>query len=392
MSMLNEKRAEELLALTTKMIQAPSYSGQENLVVDVMKKFCDEHKFTDIHVDRYGNCICHIKGSKPGPKILFDGHMDTVPVPDKTKWDHDPFGAEIVDGRGTSDMKGALSAMLAAALYYAEDADYDFPGDIYVAGVVHEECFEGVAAREISAYVKPDYFIIGEASQLNMKIGQRGRAEIVVETFGVPAHSASPHKGVNAVYKMCKVIEEINKLTPPHHDVLGDGILELVDVKSSPYPGASVVPDYCRATYDRRLLTGETKESVLAPLQELLDSMMKEDPQLKAKVSYAVGQEKCWTGETIEAERFFPGWLFDKNEDWVQNIYKEMKEIGLNPTITNYDFCTNASHYAGEAGIRCVGVGPSLETLAHTINEYIEIDQLNKIMESYYGVMKALLK
>lgn len=249
-----------------------------------------------------------------------------------------------------------------------------------------------MAAREISAYVKPDYVIIGEASQLNMKIGQRGRAEIVVETFGVPAHSASPHKGVNAVYKMCKVIEEINKLTPPHHDVLGDGILELVDVKSSPYPGASVVPDYCRATYDRRLLTGETKESVLAPLQELLDGMMKEDPQLKAKVSYAVGQEKCWTGETIEAERFFPGWLFDKNEDWVQNIYKEMKEIGLNPTITNYDFCTNASHYAGEAGIRSVGVGPSLETLAHTINEYIEIDQLNKVMESYYGVMKALLK
>ena len=322
--------------------------------------------------------------------------MTVIWVPDKTKWDHDPFGAEIVDGRmygrGTSDMKGALSAMLAAALYYAEDADYDFPGDIYVAGVVHEECFEGVAAREISAYVKPDYVIIGEASQLNMKIGQRGRAEIVVETFGVPAHSASPHKGVNAVYKMCKVIEEINKLTPPHHDVLGDGILELVDVKSSPYPGASVVPDYCRATYDRRLLTGETKESVLAPLQELLDGMMKEDPQLKAKVSYAVGQEKCWTGETIEAERFFPGWLFDKNEDWVQNIYKEMKEIGLNPTITNYDFCTNASHYAGEAGIRSVGVGPSLETLAHTINEYIEIDQLNKVMESYYGVMKALLK
>ncbi|MCB7059775.1 peptidase dimerization domain-containing protein, partial [Eggerthella lenta] len=67
-----------------------------------------------------------------------------------------------------------------------------------------------MAAREISAYVKPDYVIIGEASQLNMKIGQRGRAEIVVETFGVPAHSASPDKGVNAVYKMCKVIEEIN--------------------------------------------------------------------------------------------------------------------------------------------------------------------------------------
>ncbi len=238
--MLTDKRRDELVAFTQKMIQAPSYSGQENKVVEEMKAFCNAHHFTDVYVDKYGNCICHIKGSKPGPKILFDGHMDTVPVGDPSTWDHDPFAAEIVDGkmygRGTSDMKGALSAVLAAASYYAEDLNYDFPGDIYVAGVVHEECFEGVAAREISAYVKPDYVIIGEASQLNMKIGQRGRAEIVVETFGVPAHSASPHEGVNAVYKMCKVIEEIQKLTPPHHEILGDGILELVDIKSAPYP------------------------------------------------------------------------------------------------------------------------------------------------------------
>ena len=396
MTMLNEARKKELIEFTQKMIQAKSYSGEENKVVDVMKDFCAKHNFTDVHVDKYGNCICHIKGSKPGEKILFDGHMDTVPVPDPSKWDHDPFGAEIVDGkmygRGTSDMKGALSAMLAAAAYYAEDLKDDFAGDIYVAGVCHEECFEGVAAREISKYVHPDYVIIGEASQLNMKIGQRGRAEIVVETYGVLAHSASPQKGVNAVYKMCKAIEAIQKIVPPHHDILGDGILVLTDIKSSPYPGASVVPDYCRATFDRRLLVGETKESVLAPVQEVLDQLAKEDPEFKAKVSYAKGKEKCWTGEEIEAERFFPGWLFDKNEAWVQDIYKEMKSIGLNPTITNYDFCTNGSHYAGEAGIKTLGVGPSLETLAHTINEYIEIDQLTKVMESYYGVMKAILK
>lgn len=54
-------------------------------------------------------------------------------------------------------------------------------------------------------------------------------------------------------------------------------------MKSSPYPGASVVPEYCRATYDRRLLVGETKESVLEPIQKLLDKKMKEDPELKAK-------------------------------------------------------------------------------------------------------------
>ena len=181
-----------------------------------------------------------------------------------------------------------------------------------MAGVVHEECFEGVAARAISAAVHPDYVVIGEASQLNLKIGQRGRAEIVVETFGKPCHSANPEKGINAVYKMAKVIEAIRTLEPTHHPVLGDGILELTDIKSAPYPGASVVPEYCRATYDRRLLVGETKESVLAPINALLDKLMAEDPQLKVKASYAVGREKCHTGNEIEGERFFPGWLYDE--------------------------------------------------------------------------------
>ena len=396
MSMLNEKRAEELLALTTKMIQAPSYSGQENLVVDVMKKFCGEHKFTDIHVDRYGNCICHIKGMRPGPKILFDGHMDTVPVTNEKEWIHPPFAAEIHDGkiygRGTTDMKGAIAAYTTAAIAFAKDTNKDFAGEIYVDGVVHEECFEGVGSRSISAYVKPDIVVIGEASQCNLKVGQRGRAEIVVETFGKPCHSANPEKGINAVYKMARVIEAIRTIVPPEHPVLGKGILELVDVKSAPYPGASVVPEYCRATYDRRLLVGETKESVLAPIVALMDKLMADDPELKVKVSYAVGKEKCYTGETIEGERFFPGWLFDKDAEFVQAVKKELNERGYDPEITQYNFCTNGSHYAGEAGIQTFGLGPSRENLAHTVSEYVEVDSLAKVTDCYYGVLKALMK
>lgn len=396
MTMMDESRKEQLTALCGKMIKAQSYSGHENLVAEEMKTFWEANGFHDIHVDRYGNCICHIKGSRPGPRILFDGHMDTVPVADASKWEHDPFGAEIVDGRmygrGTSDMKGALSAMLAAAVFFAKDCGNDFAGDIYVAGVVHEECFEGVAARAISEYVKPDVVVIGEASLCNVKIGQRGRAEIVVETFGVPAHSANPEKGVNAVYGMCRVIEEIRKLTPPSHPVMGKGILELTDIKSSPYPGASVVPEYCRATYDRRLLVGETKESVLKPIQDLLDRMMAEDPSLKAKASFAVGKELCYTGETIEGERFFPGWLYEREEPFVQDVLEKLHEMGYEPEITQYNFCTNGSHYAGEAGIRTLGIGPSRENLAHTVNEYIELSELHKVADCYQGVMEALLK
>jgi putative selenium metabolism hydrolase len=288
-------------------------------------------------------------------------------------------------------MKGSVAAFTAAAAFFAQDNGRDFPGEVCVAGVVHEECFEGVAARSVSQIVKPDYVVIGEASQCNVKVGQRGRAEIVVETFGVPAHSANPEKGINAVYSMCKVVEAIRGLQPPEHPVLGKGILELTDIQSSPYPGASVVPAYCRATYDRRLLVGETKESVLAPIQALLDDLMARDKNIQAKVSYAVGEETCYTGAKIQGERFFPGWLYDEQESFVQAILAELRAIGQTPEIARYSFCTNGSHYAGEAGIPTVGMGPSQENLAHTNDEYVEVAQLFKVCESDQAILRALL-
>ncbi|QJA10105.1 YgeY family selenium metabolism-linked hydrolase [Romboutsia sp. CE17] len=394
--MLNEARKQELIGICQDLIKNPSYSGQEEDVVKAIEKNFEKLGFDSWFRDEYGNIIGCIKGNKPGKKILFDGHIDTVPVPDESKWSVPPFEGLIKDGkiygRGTSDMKGQVSAMMAAVSYFAKDTNKDFEGELYVAGVVHEEIFEGVAARKISEAVKPDYVVIGESSELNLKIGQRGRGEIVVETFGKPAHSANPHKGINAVYKMSKIIDRIQKLVPPTHPVLGEGILVLTDIKSSPYPGASVVPDYCKATFDRRLLVGETKESVIAPIQDLLDEMMKEDPELQAKVSYAIGKEMCYTGNVIEGERFFPGWLYDENDEFVQAAYKGLKNAGIDPEITQYSFCTNGSHYAGEAGIKTIGFGPSRENLAHTIDEYIEIDQLAIGAKGYYEILKSVYK
>ena len=389
-----EQKNDKLIALCQTLIQSGTLSGEEGPVAKILENFFVANGFDEVKIDSYGNVIGCIKGKHPGKKLLFDAHMDTVPVSDPSAWTMNPWGGEIKDGklygRGATDMKGSLAAMMCAAAEFAKETDKDFAGEIYIAGVVHEECFEGVASREISKQVNPDYVVIGEASDLNLKIGQRGRAEVVVETFGKPAHSANPEKGINAVYKMSKVIDAIRTLTPPEHPVLGKGILELTDIKSSPYPGASVVPEYCRCTYDRRLLVGETKESVLAPIQALLDELMKTDEQLKAKVSYAVGEETCYTGEKIHGERFFPGWVFDKEDDFVQAVYKQLKQDGFTPEITKYNFCTNASHYAGEAGIKTLGMGPSNESLAHVVDEYVELTQLEGVFGSFKSIMKAL--
>ena len=388
-------RRELVIGLCQALIQRQSYSGHEDGVVECMEQTFDDLSFDDVFTDDYGSVLGHIKGKRPGNVLLLDGHIDTVPVPDASKWTHKPFVGEVADGkifgRGTSDMKGAVSAMIAASAFFAADTGREFAGDIYVSGVVHEECFEGIAARKISERIKPDFVVIGESSELNLKRGQRGRAEVVVETFGRPAHSANPRAGVNAVYKMAALIGEIGKLKAPVHAILGEGILELTDIKSSPYPGASVVPDYCRATYDRRLLVGETKESVLKPLQALIDEMKCKDAEFDARAHFASGTEQCYTGAEIRGERFFPGWVFDEDDEFVLAALAGLKDAGLNPQLTQYSFCTNGSHYAGEAGIRTIGFGPSRENLAHTIDEYIEIDQLVKAVEGYYGILGALL-
>ena len=394
--MLTPERREQAIHLCQALIQRQSYSGHEDGVVARMKQAFHELAYDDIYVDSYGNILGRIKGNRRGKVLLLDGHIDIVPVPDPSRWTHQPFGGEIADGkiygRGSSDMKGAVAAMMAAAAFFAQDTQRDFAGEVIVSGVVYEECFEGVAARKISERIHPDYVVIGESSELNLKRGQRGRAEIVVETFGKPAHSANPRAGINAVYKMAELIREIAKLKAPAHPILGEGILELTDIKSSPYPGASVVPDYCRATYDRRLLVGETKQSVLQPLLDLIRERKSGDTQFDATVSFAAGVDRCYTGEEIRGERFFPGWVFDDTDEFVETALAGLRGAGLDPKITQYSFCTNGSHYAGEAGIKTIGFGPSRENLAHTIDEYIEVDQLLKATMGYYGIQRALFQ
>lgn len=393
--MLSNEQKENTIALCQALIRSQSYSGEEQHAVQTLQQYMQTNGFTDIHIDEYGSITGCIKGKYPGPKILFDGHLDTVPVPDPSIWKHSPFGAERIDGkiygRGTTDMKGAVAAMVSAAGYFARQTDCEFAGEIHVSGVVHEECFEGIAARNVSQRIKPDLVVIGEPSGLELKIGQRGRAEIVVETFGVPAHSALPHKGINAVHLMCRLIQELETISAPEDTVLGPGVSVLTDIISTPYPGASVVPSHCRATYDRRLLVGETPESVLQPFQAIIDRLTQTVPDFKAKVSYASGTETCYTGRTIEADRFFPGWCAKPEDDYVQKTLNGIQSAGVKTRIAYFPFCTNGSHYAGEAGIATIGFGPSYEHLAHVTDEYIEEDQLIKATEGYMGICHSFL-
>lgn len=382
-----------LIDFCQKLIQAESISGNEGKVAGLIKTEMEKLGYDKVYIDEYGNVIGKIKGNGDR-SILFDGHMDTVGIPDPSKWTVDPFGGVIKEGklygRGTSDMKCALAAMIYAAAELKKN-NVNLDGDIYVVGVVFEEIFEGMGLGKVLDFITPDLVIIGEASQLTLNIGQRGRAEIVVETQGTNAHSSSPERGLNAVYQMAKLIPQLQEINLPIHAQLGKAIIELTDIISSPYPGASVIPDRCRATYDRRLLTGESPESVLESIKDCIENLRKEDNNFKASVKFAIAEERTYTGAALGGERYFPAWLIDKGTEIVQKAIKGIKEAGIEPVLKCYSFCTDGSESAGRRGIPTIGIGPSLETLAHVVDEYIEISQILSVEKVYYEIVKSYL-
>lgn len=387
--------SDQAVSLCRDLVACPSPSGDEGAVGRVLADAMRRLGFDSVSTDRYGNVFGFIHGRGQGRRILMDGHMDTVPVTDETAWKHPPFGGTLeggrIYGRGATDMKGSLACMVAAAAMFAKETERHFNGSVCVAGTVHEECFEGIACREVSAAVRPDYVIVGEASELNLKIGQRGRAEILLETFGKPAHSANPDFGANAVLMMIHLLSRVEALRPPEHPVLGKGIAVVTDIISSPYPGASVVPAVCRAVCDRRLLVGETRENVLRPFRTLIAELSAQYADFHATATVSYGKAACCTGERIEAERFYPAWLYGENEPFVQQALAALRRIGLDPALSHYSFCTNGSHYAGEAGIPTLGFGPSQERLAHTVDEFIEVEQIRKGVAGYAAILGGLL-
>lgn len=374
-----------LIALCQDLVRVPSPSGGEAAVAERVQAAMRANGCDDVVVDPWGNVIGRWQGQEEGPPLLFDAHMDTVPVADPDRWQHDPYGGAVVDGRlygrGAADMKGALAAMI-HAMGRLVAAGRRPRRDVYVSATVAEELFEGVALVPVLERVRPGLVVIGEASELNLKIGQRGRAEIVVTTAGKSCHSSSPEKGENAIYKMAEAIGKLRAMPPPVHPELGPGISEVTDIISSPYPGASVVPDRCRVTIDRRLLLVETPESVLAAYEAVLGDA--------AAVAIAESSLTCYTGETLGGRRFFPAWMFDRDHPVIHDALAALAAAGLRPEITTYRFCTNGSASAGRFGILTVGFGPGAEHLAHIDDEYIPVADLAAAAAGYREMAAVL--
>ncbi len=376
---MSDELKDEIVAFTVELVRLSGDSGNEGDAAALVHQKMKALGYDEVIIDRYGSVIGILKGSRPGPTLLFDGHTDVVPVREQSRWEHDPYGAEISDsriwGRGTSDMKGALAAMICVPASLKRS---DFKGRIIVCASVAEERLIGTALDHILEHYAADAVVIGEPTGLKLGVAEKGRASIEMVCQGTVAHSSRPDLGDNAVYRMTEAIARIRALPRRSHPLLGEEVIELVEISSLPSPGNGSIPGSCRALWECRLLQGESRESFLARWHRALEGLGRTEIRI---AEYALD---AYTGETMTMDDFLPGWLGEElDQDFMSLVSASINECGLETEHYAAPYGCNALISAGRRMIPTVILGPGDIALAHKPNENILIDQLIKAARIY---------
>ena len=204
--------------------------------------------------------------------------------------------------------------------------------------------------------IRPDVVVVTDSTDCKILRGQRGRMEIGVTCLGKSCHGSMPEKGDNAVYKIAKVVREIEELNKrlKGDEFLGKGTITVsyIDCKT---PSLCAVPGQAYIHLDRRLTVGDTKKSAVA---EVKDAVKRAGVEAKVEVlRYA---RPSYTGLTYETEKYFPMWCEDEDSLPVQAAVKTHHEVlDKTPTVHRWTFSTNAVSIDGMFGIPCVGFGPA---------------------------------
>jgi len=384
------RRKDELVDFCRQLVATPSPSGNEEKIAELIASKMRELQCDSVEVDEFGNVVGTIEGSAKGRTVIFDGHMDTVDPGDRRNWHVDPYSAKVIRnaiyGRGACDMKGALASMMFAGSIVRQTGR--LKGKLIIACVIHEEPCEGFGIRKVLEKIgEPDYVVLGEATNLNLAIGHRGRAELEIETYGRTAHGSMPDRGINAIHMMLPVIERIrrNASNLPIHPFLGRATVSINRISCSPDQSA-VVPDKCRVTVDRRTIPNETKESLVTECKRYL-----KQAKVKGEARISSTKLKCYKGKTERVELYFPAWVLDRNEEVVSRARAALESVLKRvPKLTKWQFSTDGNYTAGLRGIPTIGFGPGDERFAHTPNDNVPVSDLVLAAKGYCALAISL--
>jgi putative selenium metabolism hydrolase len=378
-----KKNERQVAGFLRDLIATRSMSSQEGDVIQRVKQEMEKCNFDEITIDPMGNIIGRIGKGKH--VIAMDAHVDTVDVGNPDNWKVDPFlGDEkdgIIYGRGACDMKGPLAATIYGGKII-KDLHLEDDYTLYVVGSVQEEDCDGLCWQYIinEDKLRPDVVVITEATNLAVYRGHRGRMEIEVRTKGISCHGSAPERGVNAVYKMAPIIQDIEKLNARlgGEPFLGKGTVTISDIRATS-PSLCAVADSATIHLDRRLAATDTLESAVKEIQDL-PSVQKAEAEVVV-LDYAVAS---WKGLTYPTQKYFPTWLLPEDHPVLSAGVKAYEDLfGEKPVVGRWVFSTNGVAVMGMHGIPCIGFGPGNEIYAHMATEHIPVEQLVKASAWY---------
>ena len=394
MASLSAVDLDGLARLAQELVRTPSLPGQEERVAALLAGVMRESGFQRVWTDRAGNVVGHLQGQGAGPTLLFDGHMDTVDVGDPAAWEHDPFEGRVENGvlygRGAVDMKSALAAMVyAVKLLTQENAPLN--GDIYVAFVVQEGPCEGVAVRHLIEEhdIRPDMVVLGQPTNLGVYLGQRGRVELKVTTYGKAGHASMPQGGVNAISSAVRLIFGIELLGLQLHTdpQMGQGSVAVTQIRSNA-GSLNSIPDLCELIIDRRLTLGETEARAIAEIQGIINR-----ERIRAEVSTPQYEIVTYTGYVQSGRKYFPPWLLPEEDPMARKAVRAVEKVlGARPRTGIWPFSTDGAYTMGTAGIPTIGFGPGEERLAHSTDEHVRLVDVALAAQGYAQLAIELLK
>lgn len=383
---------DEIVTLASRLISIPSASGEERAVMEEVIRWCSfvdlPFQVIDSDPDR-PNVVISLGDPAAGPTIVMNGHLDTVPVSDLLAWRTGPFDPTVsadgkkLFGRGASDMKSSVAVML-HVMEILNLQDVPLRGSVQTHVVSDEETngafgtmflLEEIAAGRLP---RPDYCLIGEKSDLKVRNAERGLLAVDVTCHGRAAHTAAARvTGVNAIAKAAKAILALEKDIDRFHPAVGKPVISVNTIQAG--IAHNVVPSQCTFSIDRRLIPGETRESVVAEIVATLDDIASQDAAFRYEL------------DVDPLKNHIPANITEASSPIVQALQASITKVtGQEPEyFVAWSGATDGRFYR-QAGIDTVGYGPGGEN-AHGANEAVQIDDLVTQARVYVETITRML-
>ena len=327
----------------------------------------DYHEFADQRT----SLVARLDGSGDGPPICFTGHIDVVPL-GKAAWSHDPFAGERdgdrLFGRGVTDMKGALAAIVLAAQRIAALPERK-AGLVLVLTAGEETHCEGAhhLAAQPGALGSAGAVLVGEPTANQPLVGHKGLVRYRIKTTGVTAHASMPEQGDNAILKIAEVVQRLERFDfgVAPHPVMGSPTLNVGTITGG--LNINSVPDEAEIGVDIRTIPGQTAD------------------EIEVRLEVALGPEVGVTNIANEDSV-----VTDARDEWVQQVYDVMEPLlGRRPQPATAVYFTDGSVLKpAYGGPPTVILGPGEPTCAHKTDEYCSIVKLEAATEAYLDIMR----